>query len=211
MIRKYSIYVYQDPKTLIPFYIGYDSKFGYRGNYWRSPHAGHYVDKKLQELELFNLEPIIIRLLEFDECENAKQFLKNAEIYWIAEFRKLWGFEIRNVLNGDFFERASGWHHTKEACLKMSESHKGKHHSELHCKRLSLSNTGKHHGIITEEARRNLSLSLKGRHFSEEHKYKLSKSCNKPEIKERARRKKLAYWQHRKELIAELEALPERY
>jgi hypothetical protein len=75
-------------------------------------------------------------------------------------------------------EGASGFIHSEETKIKLSEAHKGeknhnygKNFSEEHRRKISEAHKGRTH---SEESRRNMSEAHKGKTFSEEHKRKIS-------------------------------------
>ncbi|MFA5750650.1 MAG: NUMOD3 domain-containing DNA-binding protein [Candidatus Shapirobacteria bacterium] len=143
LTKHYSIYVYQDPRTYEFFYVGSDARFGKRGNNWHFPHAGPFVNNKLYKLERLGLKPIIHRLIEFDECDNAYEKLKDAEIYWIAEGKRR-GWPLTN--NTDGGDGLLGRKHTKEEIRKITFARHNRRSGML----------GKHH---TEETKENMKMS----------------------------------------------------
>ena len=140
--KHYSIYVYQDPRTYEYFYVGSDARFGKRGNKWRPPHSGPYVNNKLFKFQRLGLKPIVHRLFEFDECENAFEQLKAAEIYWIAEGKRR-GWPLTNGTDGG--DGMLGRKHTDEEIRKITEARRQRRSGML----------GKHH---TEEAKENMKM-----------------------------------------------------
>jgi hypothetical protein len=105
------------------------------------------------------------------------------EIYMIAVFgRKDLGTGIlRNRTNGG--DGISGYNHTEETKILISNSHKGKNLTEEHKKKVGDSLRGKKKKPLSDETKKKLSLSLKGRKswnegkpFSDEVKRKMSES-----------------------------------
>lgn len=180
MTLKYSIYVYQCPKTFEFFYVGKDSSYGSRGNRWIPPHSMGPVDKKLAKLQRWGLKPLIHRLLEYEECNNSGELLKQAEIYWIAEGRKRgWplmngteggdgtaGRVVSEETRGKLRKGRLGKKHSKESRAKISKARKKSKASEETRKKISEKNRGR---ICSEVTREKIRKSHKSRPFKDQY------------------------------------------
>ena len=135
----------------------------HKSNNWQDKYmgSGRYLAHAKKKYGLENFEKFLIQY-----CNN-KEEADNAEIFWIAEYRKRGKAEY-NIANGG--EGRTG---------PISEEHR---------KRLSEANKGRHPGNYgkhpSEETRRKISEARKGRpapclgkHLSEETKRKLSEAC----------------------------------
>ncbi len=162
IVAKYSIYCYACPITGEIFYVGQDSKRGKRGSA-TDQHVHGTVQHKLNKLFSLGKQPIITRLCQFDISTNAFDELNNAEIYWIAEGRRL-GWPLLNLTQGGFV--TSGWKCADHVRAKISAANKGKKRIPEQCKRNGEAHRGKK---ASEETRKKMSKTRKGRKFSEEH------------------------------------------
>lgn len=110
--------------------------------------------------------------------------LEQAEIFWIAYFRKM-GCSLTNLTDGG--GGCSGYRHTKEALRRLSEINKGKrpstecieasrranlgrffNHTEKSKRKISESKLGNSNGPFSDEARINTSLAHGGRRFRDQ-------------------------------------------
>jgi hypothetical protein len=79
-MKKYYVYQYSDPNTKIPFYIGKGQEYRMNSHTkpsaWRSPHktVNPYFYGKIKELMEAGNPPIVIKLKEFDEENEALVF-----------------------------------------------------------------------------------------------------------------------------------------
>ena len=114
--NKFYVYVHFDDRN-VPFYIGKgrggrvsENSRNRHSTYW-SRYVGKHGFKDYELLE---------------ENVDEKTALE-LEIYWIAQF-KAWGFKLVNLTNGG--DGMSGYKHSTESKLKMSNLQLGKTHSE---------------------------------------------------------------------------------
>lgn len=128
MSRKYYVYAYLDPATLIPFYIG--KGFGKRdlahiteAKAWNgTPKPCQNVPKvkRIRELLELNTPPIVTRLREFDDEQSAL----SEEVRLIASIGRGSTGPLLNQTDGG--EGTSGYRHQTAARAKMSADRKGK-------------------------------------------------------------------------------------
>lgn len=151
---------------------------GRRGRYWKPPHTGGPVDRKLAKLKRWGLKPIIYRLFEFNKCDNAVELLNKAEIYWIAEGRRRgWPLMNGNEGGGSNF----GWVMSESTRKKLSIANKGKKRTKEQNERNRLAHLGVKH---SEETLLKMSRTRTGRLFSKEHKAALKNSWPKHHTQE---------------------------
>jgi hypothetical protein len=159
---RYSIYCYTCPITNEIFYVGQDSHYGKRG-LAITQHFHGAVQHKLRRLLEKHLQPIITRLCQFENSVDPSEELNRAEIYWMAEGRRL-GWPLMNVVEGG--RVTSGWSCTEETRMKISLANRGKKRSLEQRVRIAEAHRGLKASI---ETRTKMSKTRKNRPKSQEH------------------------------------------
>lgn len=163
-LPKYSIYCYACPLTGEIFYVGQDSKHGKRGDA-TDQHVHGIVQHKLNKLFERSMQPIITRLCWFETSRGSDpvKALNDAEIYWIAEGRRL-GWPLVNMTDGG--DVTSGWACLEETRMKISMANSGKKRTFEQCARIAEAHRGHEH---SDETRAKMSETRKGKALSDEH------------------------------------------
>jgi len=113
-------------------------------------------------------------LVEVIESCSTEEDLNLREIFWIKEFSSF-GDNGYNLTEGG--QGCSGYHHTKDMKLHLSEIHKGRKFSDEHLKNLGLAQKERmKRSPHSEEARKKMSEGARNRKISEEHKKIISES-----------------------------------
>ena len=150
-------------------YIGFDSN-------WPNRYKQHKINHRYKKSIFYSA----IRKYGWDnfnweiiyQSKDRNYTLKVMENHFIVEHKTFLKFPDCNGYNQTLGgEGAFGYEFTKEARLKLSESHKGKTHSEESRKKISEAFKGKK---LSEEHKNKISESHKGKKLSEEHIRKMS-------------------------------------
>jgi hypothetical protein len=172
------IYTLSDPDTLEVRYIGKANSIKYR--FWSHIHEAKNDSRNqrkcnwIKKLLAQNKKPII-EILE----EVPRDRWKEAEMYWIAQF-KAWGFRLINLTSGG----ESGV--ISENCRKALNNSKRGHlkgtfkHSE---ETKAIIKQKRANQVMTDEHKKRISESMKGKKKSEDHKKNISEGRKKLFIK----------------------------
>jgi hypothetical protein len=207
-MKKFYVYIYQDPNTHIPFYVGKGSR---KRKDWHHCHG--WCQHKLRQLTKAGLKPEIITYMDSLSEEDAFRIEKEL----IAKYgRKDIGTGIL-FNNTDGGEGASGTKRPPfsiEHRRKLSESKKGKPgypHSEQFKRALSERLKGK---PKSEEQNMKNSLAHKGKKPTDEARRNMSLAWNGRESLEKAHKKAVTVWtgkKHTEESKCKISASLKRY
>lgn len=168
MGSNFYVYVYKDPISLIPFYVG-------KGTASRMMfHIGAARQKRKGKTELAcirycrkllksGLEPIIEKII--DNIDEQEAF--NLEVHYIKLYGRIDNKSGTLLNNTDGGEGSSGLIQSKDHIEKRVRKLKGRTRSE---------NQKQYIRIKTLETRQKISDKLKGRHLSLEHRKRISES-----------------------------------
>lgn len=167
MERKYIIYQHTTPSGKV--YIGQTclntNVRWANGSGYKTCKLFYYSIKK------YGWDNIEHKILHKDLSKEQADILEKMYI----QFFKIKHISL-NITDGG--EGMTGFHHTEEARIKISEAHKGKPRkpfSEEHRRKISEALKGKGKGRHrTEESKQKISEALKGKIVSDEHRRKLS-------------------------------------
>lgn len=152
----YYIYVYKDPITLLPFYIGKGKNYRFRDHINYTINRKHYnkhLENKILKIQSLGLEPIIDKYNFSDE--NIAYAVEEAVMRQMKEL----GIKLCNLLTGG----SGGQKHSQETKDKMSKIQ-------------SKEGNGFYNRHHTEETKKSISDKLKGKVFSEETRKKISQA-----------------------------------
>lgn len=119
---KFYTYVYRDPVTNKPFYVGKGTKNRHRSHLFQRNHYNQRLQRKIEKIRPLGLEPIVQKVLEGVTDDRAKQ----EEIRLIA----LWGrkgYETGGILTNHTLgeDGRSGYHFPAETVKKIADKQRG--------------------------------------------------------------------------------------
>lgn len=177
MMGRFYVYIYQDPRTHVPFYVGKGS--GSRKKWF---HCHGWCQRKLRNFEKKGLKPEIVTYAENLSEEEAFSI----EIELIAKYGR------RDIGTGILLNNTNGGEGTAGVKLPpMSDEHR---------RRLSEARRGKPGHPHTEEFKKRLSERLKGKPKTKEHNLKVSLAKKGKKLTDVARRHLSEAWNGRASL-----------
>ncbi len=96
-VKQYSVYAYIDPRSNEIFYVGKDSQAGKRSLAFKA-HPRHCLNI-INKVERLGMKIVVVTVQDFDYYDEIYKILNDAEIYWIAEFRRR-GCPLVNITDG---------------------------------------------------------------------------------------------------------------
>jgi hypothetical protein len=163
--QQFYIYIYIDPKTNEPVYVGKGTAKRAVHHVYAATHLGNLLRKR--KTEGYTCYPMILKM-------SSEQAAFSAEKFYISAIGRndLGKGTLLNLTDGG--EGCSGHTHSDQTKEKMKAAHLGKSKSSEHKAKISAAQKGKPGVKHTAETKEKIAASNKGKPKSSEHKAKLS-------------------------------------